>query len=332
MTEGEATAVDISLLVCTYNRCQDLRELLETAVAQETDGKFTYEVIVVDNNSTDKTSVTVKDFIDAGHRNIQYFFEPRQGKSYALNTALEAAKGWAYVITDDDFILPSNWLRNIHQAFCDHPEAAVISGRVLPRWQGEAPAWLTKDHWSAIAMADYGEQPFYASDDNPICLLAGAFRRDAVQKVGGYRVDLGVSRDQIGGIEDLDILQRLWGAGYKALYQPQIAFEHKVGANRLTKSYHRRWHTGHGRFYAAMRDERIEGSIGYLLGVPAHLYRQAARDVLGWLKSSILRQKAQAFVHETRLCFFYGFFSKRKEDYRTDKSRGPLAHRGVSQP
>ncbi|HET6979220.1 MAG TPA: glycosyltransferase [Pyrinomonadaceae bacterium] len=307
-------SLDISLLVCTYNRSQDLRELLETAVKQETNGEFSYEVIVVDNNSTDKTRDTVKEFIDAGHSNVQYFFEPRQGKSYALNTALEAAKGWAYVITDDDFILPANWLHEIHQAFRDHPEAAVISGKVLPRWQGEAPAWLTKDHWSAIAMADYGDKPFYAGDDNPICLLAGAFRRDAVQEVGGYRADLGVSPDQIGGVEDLDILQRLWGAGHKALYQPQIAFEHKVGANRLTKAYHRRWHKGHGRFYAAMRDERIEASIGHLLGVPAHLYRQAARDVLGWLKCSLLRRKAEAFVHETRLCFFYGFLSKRRED------------------
>ena len=313
--QGSEKAVDISCLVCTYNRCDDLRELLETALAQETGGEFTFEVIVVDNNSTDKTRDTVKDFIDAGHSNLHYFFEPRQGKSYALNTALDAAKGWAYVITDDDFILPSNWLRDIYQAFRSHPEAAVISGKVLPRWQARAPGWLTKDHWSAIAMADYGETPFYADEDKPICLLAGAFRKAAVQEVGGYHPDLGVSPGQIGGIEDLDILQRLWKAGYKALYQPHIAFEHKVGANRLTKEYHRRWHRGHGRFYAALRDERIEGSIAHLLGVPGHLYRQAVRDVLGWLKGTVLRREAQAFLHETRLCFFAGFFSKRREEH-----------------
>lgn len=317
--EGDNT-VDISLLVCTYNRCQDLQELLETAVTQETGGEFSYEVVVVDNNSTDKTRDTVKEFIEAGHQNVRYFFEPRQGKSYALNTALNAAGGWAYVITDDDFILPSNWLRDIYQAFASHPEAGVISGKVLPRWQSEPPPWLTKDHWSAIAMADYGDQPFYADENNPICLLAGAFRRDAVQEVGGYRPELGVSPDQIGGTEDLDILQRLWKAGHRALYQPHIAFEHKVGANRLTKTYHRRWHTGHGRFYAAMRDERMEASIGYLLGVPAHLYRQAARDVWGWMKSTILRQEARAFMHETKLCFFWGFFSKRKADFLNGKA------------
>lgn len=318
------TAVDISLLVCTYNRCQDLHELLETALAQETGGEFSYEIVVVDNNSTDRTRATVADFIDAGHNKVRYFFEARQGKSYALNTALEVAKGWAYVITDDDFILPSNWLRDIYHAFRTHPEVAVISGKVLPRWQAETPRWLTRDHWSAIAMADYGEKPFYADEDNPICLLAGAFRRSAVQDAGGYRPELGVSADQIGGIEDLDILQRLWKAGYKALYQPHISFEHKVGPTRLTKTYHRLWHTGHGRFYAAMRDERMEGSIGYLLGVPAHLYRQAARDALGWLKCTVFRREAQAFVHETRLCFFRGFFSKRREDYLRDKSHSFL--------
>jgi glycosyltransferase involved in cell wall biosynthesis len=314
------SCVDISLLVCTYNRCKDLRELLETALAQDTGGEFSYEIVVVDNNSTDKTRDTVKDFIEAGHGNLRYLFEARQGKSYALNTALDAAAGWAYVITDDDFILPTGWLRDIYHAFRSHPEAAVISGKVLPRWEGEVPAWLTKDHWSAIAMADYGEQPFYADEQNQICLLAGAFRRAPVQDVGGYEPELGVSPDQIGGIEDLDILQRLWKAGHRALYQPHIAFEHKVGANRLTKAYHRRWHKGHGRFYAALRDERMEASIGYLLGVPAHLYRQALNDALAWVKCRVLRRDAEAFVHETRLCFFAGFFNKRREDYLRDKS------------
>src|SRR5690242_7289366 len=100
------STVDLSLLLCTYNRSADLREALETALAQETEGHFNYEVVVVDNNSKDDTRAVVEEFMLGGRQNLRYLFESRQGKSYALNTGLQAIRGWAYVIVDDDFILP----------------------------------------------------------------------------------------------------------------------------------------------------------------------------------------------------------------------------------
>jgi glucosyl-dolichyl phosphate glucuronosyltransferase len=160
MSERETPVVDITLLVCTYNRSGDLRELLETALAQETGGEFTYEVLVVDNNSTDDTRAVVEGFVAAGHANLRYLFEEKQGKSHALNSGLRALRGWAYVITDDDFILPKDWAKGIYEGFRDHPDVAFVSGKVLPRWEREPPAWLTTEHWSALAMADYGEEEF----------------------------------------------------------------------------------------------------------------------------------------------------------------------------
>lgn len=315
-------AFDISVLVCTYNRCADLREMLETALEQETDGEFSYEVLVVDNNSTDQTRRVVEEFVAGGHDNLRYLFEGRQGKSYALNTGLGAARGRLYVVGDDDFILPPDWLKKIFTAFRAHPEVSVVSGKVLPLWQADAPAWLTPRHWSAIAMADYGDEEFYADERNQICLLACAFRRADVLAVGGYRVGLSVTGGQIGGVEDLDILQRLWRAGYKAVYQPHIFFWHKVEPQRMTKQYHRRWHEGHGRFYAALRDERAERSAARLFDVPAYLYRQAAADAFGWLKCVLLGRAEESFAHEAQLCFFRGFFRKRREDYALTRRRG----------
>ncbi|MGH9940781.1 MAG: glycosyltransferase [Pyrinomonadaceae bacterium] len=314
---------DITLLVCTFNRCADLREMLSSALAQETSGEFTFEVVVVDNNSSDGTRQVVEEFIAGGHNNLRYLFEGRQGKSFALNTGLEAARGHIYTIGDDDFILPPDWLIKIFRAFQAHPEVSVVSGKVLPRWQAEAPTWLTPKHWSAIAMADYGEEEFYADEERQICLLAGSFRRADVLAVGGYRTGLSVSGEQIGGVEDLEILQRLWKAGYKAIYQPHIFFWHKVEPQRMTKQYHRRWHEGHGRFYAALRDEQVERSSARLFDVPLHLYRQAAADALGWLRCALQPGRAEeSFAHETRLCFFRGFFRQRREDYAAVAGRG----------
>lgn len=316
MTEEAHTAVDVTLLVCTFNRSGDLREMLETALAQETDGSFNYEVLVVDNNSSDDTREVVEGFIARGHRNLRYRFEARQGKAYALNTGLSAARGSIYTIADDDFVLPPKWIKNIVEAFRAHPDVSFVSGKVLPLWQSEVPAWTGPEHWSALALADYGDEAFFTDERRQVCLLACSFRRADVEAVGGYHSALGVSRDLIGGVEDLEILQRLWKAGKRGIYVPGITFQHKVPPSRVTKSYHRRWHTGHGRFYARLRDSEFERSRARLFDVPVHLYRQAATAAFEWLKWKLLRRDSEAFACETRLRFFVGFFRERRQGSR----------------
>ena len=318
--DRNGSKVDLSLLVCTYNRGNDLRELLETAVAQETNGEFSYEVVVVDNNSTDETREVVESFISAGHENIRYFFEERQGKSHALNRGLNELRGWAYIITDDDFVLPRDWVRNLFLAFHDNPDVSFVSGKVLPLWQAEPPSWLTTRHWSAIAMADYGDEQFLTDSAHQICLLACAFRVADVQAVGGYQGELGKSKDLSGATEDLDLLMRLWKSGRKGLYLPHVAFYHKATKDRLTKKYHRRWHSDHGRSYAIMRSEETEQGKVRLFDVPAYMFREAARDTLRWLSCMIQGRTDEAFWHETQLRFFAGFVSRRRSDSRGNRN------------
>jgi glucosyl-dolichyl phosphate glucuronosyltransferase len=307
--------VDLSLLVCTYNRAGDLGELLASALEQRTGGEFTYEVVVVDNNSTDGTRDVVQQVASRADGRIRYLFEERQGKSFALNTGLSDLRGWAYAIVDDDFVLPPDWLATIHAAFLAQPDVAFVSGKVLPRWEGDPPPWLTSRHWSPLALADYGDQPFIADHARPVCLLACCFRSAAVRAVGGYDVRLGVSGTRTGGTEDLDILKRLWSAGYHGLYVPELWFWHKVPRSRLSKRYHRRWHRDHGRSYAIMRDEAVERSAARVLDVPAHLFRQAAVDLGGLLRNALRGRRSEAFDHEARLWFFSGFFRTRCAEY-----------------
>jgi glucosyl-dolichyl phosphate glucuronosyltransferase len=313
--EPAPNTVDLSLLVCTYNRCEDLRDLLETALAQKTDGRFNYEVLVVDNNSKDDTRAVVEEFISAGHTNLRYLFEGRQGKSHALNTGLQAVRGWAYVITDDDFVLPDDWARGIYEGFIENPNVSFVSGKVLPLWQAEPPGWLTGRHWSALAMADYGDEQFITDESHQICLLACAFRIADVIAVGGYHGELGPQKGRTGATEDLDLLIRLWKSGRKGLYLPHVSFHHKATADRLTKSYHRRWHRDHGRSYAIMRSDETEKGTRRFLGVPTYMYREAARDAFRWLKCTMRRRTADAFWHETQLRFFQGFFATRRADH-----------------
>src|SRR5262245_14156136 len=173
MDTDQGASVDVTLLVCTFNRSADLKEMLETALVQETDRSFTYEVLVVDNNSTDDTRRVVDDLIRGGHSNLRYVFERRQGKGFALNTGLAATRGHIYTIADDDFILPRCWVRRIVEGFRQHPEASFVSGKVLPLWPSDVPAWAAgAEHRSALALADYGDQPFFADENRQLCLLA----------------------------------------------------------------------------------------------------------------------------------------------------------------
>lgn len=315
-----ASSPAITLLVCTYNRAEDLRELLGTAIDQDTNGAFDYEIVVVDNNSTDATRRVVDDF--AGSGRVRYIFEARQGKSYALNTGLGASRGDLYVIVDDDFILPRDWVKQIVHAFRDRPDLSFVSGKVLPRWMGPVPSWLGPEHWSAIALADYGDEAFEADANRQVCLLACAFRRADVIAAGGYEGRLGVSASRIGGVEDLEILQRLWAAGRKGLYLPGLAFQHKVQPSRLTMAYHRRWHTDHGRSYAQLRDAGFEQSSGRLWDVPLHVFRGLASALVRWAAFQLRGRRDDAFLEETRVRFLLGFIAERRQQHLAAGGRG----------
>ena len=78
---------DVSVCICTYNRCQGLRSALESVLGQQAD-RVRFEVIVVDNNSTDETKQVVDSLVRRGHSNLRYVFEGRQGLSYARNAAV----------------------------------------------------------------------------------------------------------------------------------------------------------------------------------------------------------------------------------------------------
>ncbi len=312
-----AGEIDFTLLVCTFDRSNDLRELLASAIAQETDGLFTFEILVVDNNSSDDTRHVVEEFVGRGVGNVRYLFEGRQGKSYALNSGIAAGRASIFTIIDDDQILPPTWLRTVFEAFRAHPEIAFIGGKVLPLWLGDVPAWVNAGDSSALGLADYGDHPFFVDRRRQVCLLACSFRRPAIESVNGFRSELGVSRTLIGSVEDFDILQRLARSGHRGLYFPTLTLYHKVRPQRLTKRYHRRWHTEHGRFYAKLRDPEFEASRVRVLGVPGHVYRQVVVDALQWLGRVARGRFAQAFTSEVSLRFCLGFVFERSVGRRT---------------
>lgn len=324
MSEGEAQ-IDLTVLVCTYNRADDLSELLESVLAQPTDGRFEYEVFVVDNNSSDRTRAAVEALIARGSPRLRYQFEGRQGKSFALNTGLASARGEIVAIIDDDQLMPPGYLIEMMAAFRGQPEVAFIGGKVLPIWEEEPPSWLTPQHWGPIGMADYGDEPIKVNEHRAICLLTCAFRIADLRSVGGFRLELGVTgSDAIGGIEDAEIQERLWRSGRPGLYLPALVLRHRAPRRRLTHAHFLRWHRGHGRFRALHREVGAEHSRAWLFDVPGYIYRQALLDLFGWLGNMARGRSERAFDNRARLCFFKGFFQQRYAAYQNRADIGPV--------
>ncbi|MGI9106248.1 MAG: glycosyltransferase [Pyrinomonadaceae bacterium] len=331
--------IDVSVVISTYNRCDILPGALESVLAQKTGG-VRYEVVVVDNNSTDRTREVIEAFINRGHSsNMQYVFEGRQGLSYGWNAGIERARAPIIAFTDDDTRVARDWVAAIKRAFDEHPEVDFVGGKVLPRWKSTPPAWLTREHWAPLALADHGDTTFYSNADYPVCFVSKSFRRAAFDRVGLFAPELGRIRDGIGSAEDHDLMLRLWRAGRQGMYAPSVVSHADVQPERLTKAYHRAWHTGHGKFSSLMRIKEEIGADGRLVegqcdalslfGTPAYIYRELMTDSMRWLAAAARGSESLSLRHESNVRYLASYIRTRYAQEMAKRSRSHLAEVGA---
>jgi glycosyltransferase involved in cell wall biosynthesis len=316
--------VDISVVVTTYNRSNLLAEALTSVLNQQPGGPV-YEVITVDNNSTDDTRQTIQSFIDEGHENLRYVFEPRQGISYGRNAGIAAATAPIIAFTDDDVRVAPDWVSNIKRAFDEHSEVDFVGGKILPHWPLEPPPWLTRDHWWPLALLDRGESAFYVNAGNPMVLPTAnaSFRKDVFSRVG-------VFLPEFSSREDHELILRLWREGRQGLYQPTIVVTADVQPTRMTKSYHHRWNYRTGKYNSMMRLSEMIGPDGSLrekpttgptlFGVPAYIYRELMSEGLYWCKD--IAKESKRLQHENHICYLTGYIAKRIEQNSKSPAQG----------
>jgi len=303
--------VVVSVVLCTFNRSHLVAQAIEALLHQRPDTP-PYEVVVVDNNSTDATRQVVGEFRESAI--VRYAFEPRQGLSVARNRGVAHARADILAFTDDDVRVDSTWVQAIVHAFDEQPDIDMVGGRVQPEWEAPPPSWLSQTGTAPLAIVDYGEQAFRLTPVRPVCLIGAnvAVRRRAFDRVGGFSTELQRVGNGVGSTEDHDFQTRLLASGVAALYDPRILVRTVVPRARLSKRYHRAWHQGHGRFYALMHEPSFERSTrGAVLGVPAHVYRSALRECSAWVGSVLSRRGSEAFAHELQLRFLTAFAVQR---------------------
>lgn len=327
-----------SIVIATYKRADDLRETLGSLSGLQPDGPW--EVIVVDNNSPDGTRGVVEQAAASFPVPLTYLFEKRQGRSPALNAGIRAARGSIIVTTDDDVRVPGDWLNQAADGLA-RLECDYVGGRVLPIWGAPKPAWIP-DHggrqWAVIALLDYGPEPIEFGSRVPLGVNM-AFRREAFDRAGLLDPDTGRRAGTLLGQEVREWCIRARRAGLRGCYLPGMSVRHIIPADRLTKSYFRRWFYWRG-ISRAMLYERagldMEApeqttldfrTVPHLFGVPRYLYRKALASLAGWLRFTLRQNAVAAFERETWLWFFTGIVRQRWKDSRlTPLGRPAPAH------
>jgi glucosyl-dolichyl phosphate glucuronosyltransferase len=254
----------ITTILCTYNRARSLAATLESLAASELPASVSWEVLVVDNNSTDQTRELVQDFCRRYPGRFRYLFEAKPGKSYALNAGIAGSLGDVLAFVDDDVIVDTRWLQNIT---ADLTTGAWIgtAGRVLPAQMVALPSWLPQEgadpfKWDPLAVLcarfDLGNYPVEVDLNRAPYGANMAFRKCAFEKYGGFRLDLGPRPgSQIRG-EDVELGQRLILAGERLRYEPSAIVYHPIPEGRIEKAFFLSWWFDFGRVSIRTRGDR----------------------------------------------------------------------------
>ena len=247
---GSSGAPQVSVIVCTYNRAESLRDTLRALQAQMVSDGLAFEVVVVDNNSRDHTPAVVEACAHGRGRPIRYIFEPVQGLSHARNRGIREARGELLAFTDDDVVPDADWVEALWQA-AERFQADAVGGRILPLWAKEPPAWLAGQQplLESLALLDGGPEPVMNGIHTAYRIYGAnmAFRKAIFSEIGAFRTDLGVVGSKQMRGDETDFLVRAHHAGKRLLYAPQAVVHHKVPAERMRLGYFRRVRFGEGR-------------------------------------------------------------------------------------
>jgi glucosyl-dolichyl phosphate glucuronosyltransferase len=329
-TASVPLTLDVSVVIATHNRAEELRHTLESIKGIRTSRRW--EIIVVDNGSTDLTPEVIADAAKEAPVALHYLFEPEPGRSAALNTAIRSSGAGIVLTTDDDVRVEPGWLDAAVDALtnlqCDY-----LTGKVVPIWNGRPPSWLPATDGrmrGVLGLLDFGPTPVPLTNRSPIGVNA-AFRREAFVRVGLFDTSIGRKPGTLLGQEVRDWYIRARSAGLRGYYVPQMVVEHVVSSSRLTKRYFRRWFYWHGISRALMYErhaldmvspEHTEldfSTVRHVAGVPRYLYRRALVAFGRMVVAHLQRDPVAAFDAELSLWRFAGIVRQRWRDVHANR-------------
>jgi len=294
--------MDASIIVCTYNRADSLKDTLEALHKQQAVTCKDWEVIIVDNNSTDHTRQVVES-VQQNWPELHYVFEKNQGLSHARNLGIACAKGEVILFTDDDVLPEPEWLETTFSGMNKY-NADACGGFIAPIWETQPPKWLTERFYGFLAVRtersdDYpivepGQAPFGANM---------AFKKNVFEKVGLFDTSRGRKGKVLASGEDGEMFERVLKAGLKSMFLGQSRVHHKVESFRVTKRYFRRW-----RYQSSLNIAVSRGLSGErrLFNIPLYVFPQLLRATARMLWGKVTQASDEAFNREIVVFHFLG--------------------------
>lgn len=226
----------ISFIICTYNREQYIYECLNRLATNT--AKDGWEIILVNNNSTDSTADECRRFVaDYKPLNYHYFVETQQGLSFARNRGIAEAQGEWLVFLDDDAMVEKDYIANLQIHLSKHPEAGAFGGQITPFFEEGEPSWYSRWSMGFVSAIDRGGQTHIFPDNKfPIGANMG-IKREVIDAVGAFNTELGRTGNNLLAGEEKDLFNRIRKAGYPIFYFPHIGVKHCIPARRTTKEF-----------------------------------------------------------------------------------------------
>ena len=292
--------MDISVIICTYNRSESLKRTLASLGQMSGLDSVAWELLVVDNNSSDGTRDAVGEFVASSARNCRYLFEEKQGLSNARNKGIQEAKGRIIAFTDDDVIVARDWIENILREFV-RTDAACIGGKILPIWERGPQKWLQGELLDYLALLDLGDERIRL--DAPTIWGANLIVNASIfGKYGLFDASLGHSEGKLYGGEEAQFITRLLGNGEDVYYSPGILVYHCIPAQRTTKSYFRKWVYDKGELAAHQMGIYRHRN---LLGIPVYILRATLKTLYEYLVSQAVFANT-AFRKQLTFIYYLG--------------------------
>jgi len=292
--------MDISVLICTFNRADNLRLTLERLAGVQAPAEVDWELVVVDNNSRDHTPAVCRDF--AAILPIRHVEERRQGLSVARNRGIKESRGGIIVYTDDDVNVEPGWISALWRASQVHPEAGFFGGKVVPLWPETPPPWIVEYSRGMLCgmTMDFnlGDEERYVEGNDIFFGANMAYRREAILKVGPFREDLGVNGTSLISHDESEYMWRLLKAGYRGLYVPEMVVHHRNTPERMTERYMLRLFSACGATH--VRLGMIAPSAVELFNAPRYLWRRLASSSFAYLLRRLMPTHGNAWVPAAR--------------------------------
>lgn len=215
----------VSVIIPTYNRCNIILKTINSLINQDYP-KDNFEIIIVDNNSSDETEKIILDYINKnnGILNLRYVKEMRQGDVYARNSGAAQAKGEYLFFTDDDALFDANWISCVVQILDDYPKVAMVGTRIEILWDKQPNAWV-KNYEYLLGKISRGDSGYIISSKG-FCIPNGslAIRKKVFYEVGGNNP--GQIGEWLVGNAEVGLYYKVHALGYPIAFTDDTTMWH----------------------------------------------------------------------------------------------------------